>query len=554
MAKIALLALNQEGITTARRLMAALPEAVLYGSACRTSGADVTFEHFKPQVQELFAAEIQIIGLCAAGILIRSIAPLLQDKQHEPAVIAVASDGSAVVPLLGGLHGANELAAKLAAVLAVPPAITTTGDLRFQTALLSPPPGYTLANPEAGMKFLADCIAGAAVQIEGSAPWLANSQLPRQKNADLRILVTDRAIAIPENSLVYHPKTIVVVVEATGPEPGNLIETIAALFQSKQLAISSLAGVITTTPGNEEIRELARHYQVPLRITDGSWQDGNALRAKQGGFQITLRRLVEPVVLESIGRGLGQLRVVGLGPGAAAWLTPEVREILHNSTDWVGYSTYLNLAEPWRQGQQRHDSDNRVELERARLALDLAATGRSVAVISSGDPGIFAMAAAVLEAIDQDRNPAWAMVDLSISPGVSAMQAAAAQVGAPLGHDFCVISLSDILKPWLVVERRLILAAQGDFAIAIYNPISSQRPWQLPKAIELLRQYRSKATPVIVARDVGRAGQQVTIKNLGTLSAEDADMRTTILIGSSQTRVIEQPGQRSWVYTPRSYN
>jgi cobalt-precorrin 5A hydrolase / precorrin-3B C17-methyltransferase len=553
MAKIALLALNQEGITTARTLMAVLPEAVLYGSARRTNGADVTFENFKIQVQELFAADIQIVGLCAAGILIRSIAPVLQNKQHEPAVIAVASDGSAVVPLLGGLHGANELAGKLAGALAINPAITTTGDLRFQTALLSPPSGYTLANPEAGMGFLADCIAGAAVRITGTAPWLEKSQLPQQENADLQIVVTDRAIPIPENCLVYHPATIVVVVEVNGPVVGNLVETVGELLQSNKLALSSLAGVVTSNAGNENIRELAHHYQVPLRITDGSWQEGSALHRQQGDFQITLRQFAEPVVMEAIGRGLGQLWVVGLGPGSSAWLTPEVKEILQNSTDWVGYTTYLNLAEPWRRGQQRHDSDNRVELERAKLALNLAATGRSVVVISSGDPGIFAMAAAVLEAIDQDRNPAWAMVDLHISPGISAMQAAAAQVGAPLGHDFCAISLSDILKPWAVVERRLMLAAQGDFAIAIYNPISSQRPWQLPKAIDLLLQYRSKATPVIVARDVGRVGQRVTIKTLGNLSAADADMRTTLLIGSSQTRVIEQPGQRSWVYTPRSY-
>jgi cobalt-precorrin 5A hydrolase / precorrin-3B C17-methyltransferase len=554
MAKIALLALNQEGITTARRLMAVLPEAILYGSANRTTGADETFEQFKPTVQELFAADVPVIGLCAAGILIRSIAPVLQDKQQEPAVIAVASDGSAVVPLLGGLHGANELAARLAAVLTVAPAITTTGDLRFQTTLLSPPSGYVLANPDAGMQFLADCIAGEAVSIEGHAPWLANSQLPQSEEARLRILVTDRAMPIPPDCLIYHPATIVVVVEATGPETRDLVKVVEAIFRAKHLAIGSLAGILTNAGGNESIRSLARHYQVPLRITSEPWQEGNPLQIQRGAFKITIRRLKEPVRIEAIGRELGQLRIVGLGPGAATWLTPEVKEILQSSTDWVGYTTYLNLAEPWRRGQQRHDSDNREELERARQALDLAATGKSVVVISSGDPGIFAMAAAVMEAIDADRNPAWAMVDLNISPGLSAMQAAAAQAGAPLGHDFCVISLSDVLKPWPVVERRLILAAQGDFAMALYNPISSERPWQLLKAIDLLRQYRAKSTPVVVAQNLGRTGQKVTIKTLGTLSAEDADMRTTILVGSSQTKVIEQSGQRSWVYTPRSYH
>jgi cobalt-precorrin 5A hydrolase / precorrin-3B C17-methyltransferase len=163
------------------------------------------------------------------------------------------------------------------------------------------------------------------------------------------------------------------------------------------------------------------------------------------------------------------------------------------------------------------------------------------------------MAAAVLEALDRERNPAWSLVELQICPGISAMQAAAAQVGAPLGHDFCTISLSDILKPWEVVERRLALAAQADLVIALYNPISSQRPWQLPKAIAVLLEYRDPETPVILARNVGRSGQTVRIKTLGSIQAEDADMRTVLIIGSSQTRQIERSGQKTWVYTPRYY-
>ncbi len=555
MAKIAVLVLNQASVETARRLMTALPGAVLYGSAKRTMRVDVSFEHFKPLVQELFAQDIPIVGLCAAGILIRSLAPVLGNKQHEPAVIAVASDGSAVVPLLGGLHGANELASSIATALSIAPAITTTGDLLFRTALLSPPAGYVLANPDAGKQFLADCIGGEAVCIAGDAPWLMESALPVSDGARLKILVTDRSIDIPGDTLVYRPKSLVLGVRREYPHPSPLLfAAIESLFSEHSLSPLSLAGVVTTNEfaGDEGIRSIAHHYKIPLRIS-ASLVLPKVIQKDIAGYQITLYQSAAPVDIQQIGQPLGKLWVVGTGPGAAAWLTPEVKAVLENTTDWVGYTTYLNQAEPWRRGQQRHDSDNRVELDRARLALNLAAAGRSVAVISSGDPGIYAMAAAVLEAIDRDRNPEWDRVELQICPGVSAMQAAAALVGAPLGHDFCVISLSDILKPWAEIERRLELAAQGDFVIALYNPISSQRTWQLDQAIELLLRHRSADVPVVLAKDVGRSGQRIVTKSLGSLVGSDADMRTAILIGSSKTKTIQQPHQKTWIYTPRHY-
>jgi cobalt-precorrin 5A hydrolase / precorrin-3B C17-methyltransferase len=600
MAKIAVLVLNQASVEMARRLMVALPGAVLYGSAKRTTGVDVSFEHFKPIVQELFGQDISIVGLCAAGILIRSLAPVLGNKQHEPAVIAVASDGSAVVPLLGGLHGANELAGLIATALSITPAITTTGDLLFRTALLSPPAGYVLANPDAGKQFLADCIAGEAVCIEGDAPWLVGSSLPVSDVARLKILVSDRSFDIPLDTLVYHPKSLVLGVQREYPHPsplpggergqetpfvdlvsdpsrnhdsapvpllphwekglgdeGLLLAAIESLFSEHSLSLLSLSGVVTTKEfaGDEGIRSISYNYKIPLRICDSlaKFELNEVIEKDIAGYRLTFYQSAAPVDIQQIGQPLGKLWVVGTGPGSAAWLTPEVKAVLENTTDWVGYTTYLNQAEPWRRGQQRHDSDNRVELDRARLALNLAAEGRSVAVISSGDPGIYAMAAAVLEAIDRDRNLEWDRVELQICPGVSAMQAAAALVGAPLGHDFCVISLSDILKPWAEIERRLELAAQGDFVIALYNPISSQRTWQLDKAIELLLRHRSAAVPVILAKDVGRPGQRIVTKSLGTLVGSDADMRTAILIGSSKTRTIQQPHQKAWIYTPRHY-
>lgn len=243
----------------------------------------------------------------------------------------------------------------------------------------------------------------------------------------------------------------------------------------------------------------------------------------------------------------GSLTIVGLGPGDMGWLAPEAREALLAATDLVGYQTYLDMV-PAEAPGHRHGSDNRVELERARAALALAASGRRVAVVSSGDPGIFAMAAAVFEAVEAD--PATASVDIRVVPGISAMQAAAARVGAPLGHDFAVISLSDNLKPWEVILKRVEAAAGADFVLAFYNPISRHRPWQLGSALEAIGRHRAPGTPVIAARDVGRPDEAIRVESLGALDPATIDMRTILLVGSSTTRLI--PGT-PWVYTPRSY-
>jgi cobalt-precorrin 5A hydrolase / precorrin-3B C17-methyltransferase len=563
MAKVAVIVLSQDSIVTARQLMTALPEAVLYGSVKRTTGVDISFDNFKATVQELFSQDIAIVGLCAAGILIRSIAPLLQDKLHEPAVIAVANDGSAVVPLLGGLHGANDLARQIATALAVSPAITTTGDIRFQTTLLSPPTGYKLANPQHGKQFISDLIAGAKLRLMGSAAWLKSAQLPTDDQGKLSIQVTEKSVLPVADCLVYHPATIVIAICRTSENTESLTMVLSKILTNQQLSTLSIAGIITNEDcvGDEGIRSIAQAYQVPLRFTLGQ-QSALELASSiteplvnknHGGYELSISIASQPIDIKTIGQSLGKLSIVGTGPGSAEWMSPQVKAVLQEATDWVGYSTYLNLAEPLRRGQIRHDSDNRVELERSRLALNLAAEGRTVAVVSSGDPGIYAMAAAVLEAIDRDRNPLWQRVEIQICPGISAMQAAASLVGAPLGHDFCAISLSDILKPWNAIEQRLTAAAQGDFIIAFYNPISSQRTWQLAKAKEVLLQWRTPQTPVILARNVGRPGQSVVIKTLGELVSEDADMRTMILIGSSKTRIIQQPHQKDWVYTPRHY-
>ncbi|MCZ8049285.1 MAG: precorrin-3B C(17)-methyltransferase [Microcystis aeruginosa K13-05] len=477
----AILILGETSLPVARQVQMALPEAVVYGLINRTHSADFTYTNFGETVREFFQMGTPIIGICAAGILIRTLAPLLTNKWQEPPVLAIAEDGSAVVPLLGGLQGVNDLARQIASVWQISPAITTTGDIRFKTTLLSPPLGYQLVNPDDAKKFLADLLAGEKVKLIGEADWLKNSNLPISSAAKLSIEIIDK---------------------------NNL-----------NLAKPSTACLVYLYEESQQIKEKS------------SLSPGDFAQESQG-----------------------KLAIVGTGPGALNWMSPEVREVLEKATDWVGYKTYLDLVESLRKPEiVRHESDNRVELDRAEMALDLAAKGRSVVLVSSGDPGIYAMAAAVFEVLEKKAKPAWDAIAIQVCPGISAMQAAAARVGALLGHDFCAISLSDILKSWQVISQRIELAARADLAIAFYNPVSQERTWQLEKAKEILLQWRSPQTPVVLARNLGRKGETVTVKFLEDMTIKDADMRTIILIGSSKTRLIEQGKSKQWVYTPRHY-
>ena len=246
----------------------------------------------------------------------------------------------------------------------------------------------------------------------------------------------------------------------------------------------------------------------------------------------------------------GWLKVVGLGPGSDALVTPEVSQVLSEATDIIGYFPYVARVQK-RPGLTLHGSDNRVELDRSKLALSLTSEGKKVAVVSSGDPGVFAMAAAVFEAIEQGPDP-WRQLDIEVLPGITAMLAASARAGAPLGHDFCAINLSDNLKPWHLIEKRLRLASEADFAMAFYNPRSKARPDGFARALDVLKECCKDDRPVIFARAVSTKDETLDIVGLSQTTPEMADMRTMVIVGSSQTRLIKRTGRAPWVYTPRS--
>lgn len=536
----AIVILGQGSLATARSIQQVYPGALIHGLAGRVEGADQAYSEFGATVRQLYQQGTPIIALCAAGIVIRTLAALLLEKGEEPAVLAVAEDGSAVVPLLGGLGGVNIMAREIAAALGVAAAITTSGELRFGTCLLNPPQGYQLADLELGKRFVSDLLAGEQVRIEGAAPWLEQANLPQDQQARLSIHVGSAERVPAANELLIYPKNTWVTCR-----PGvGLAARVRQALQQDGIAVQSLACLLADDAdmASGELHEAALELGVPLRFT-----------ALAAGPDIVIHSAAGPVDLAQLGRPRGRLAVIGLGPGAAELMVPAVKAELARCSDVLGYETYVRMAGPFRADQVQHCTDNREEMQRARHAFELAAQGRSVVVVSSGDPGVFAMAAAVLEALHESSDPAWQRVELEILPGVSASLATAAQAGAPLGHDFCVMSLSDNLKPWSIIEKRLELACQADLALAFYNPISRSRPWQLGRALEIVAQHRLAATPVVLGRDIGRPGQTLRTTTLGQLTPDQVDMRTMVLIGSSTTCAFPRVGGGEWVYTPRWY-
>lgn len=556
----AIVILGPGSLGAARRVQQTLAGSIVHGLAERVTEADSGFTNFGETLRQLFTDDVPLVVFCAAGIVICTLAPLLQDKRVEPPVIAVAEDGSAVVPLLGGLRGVNELARAVGDGLGTLPAITTTGEVRFGATIEQVPAGYEVRNPGDSKRFMSDLLAGERVRLLGVAPWLRDSKLPFGDTGRLSIRVTPQDVEPAEGELVIHPHSVLIALTGGG---SDLLQHAMSALKSRNLALQAVAAIIAaeSEAADPGVLATAEALHRPLRFLTGA-RSAEALLAaarpklanipfSDGLIAIAVEE--EPIEVTTIGRGRGRLAVVGLGPGTADWLAPEARRELVSATDIIGYETYVRMAGPFRADQAVHPSDNREELDRARHALRLAAQGRSVAVVSSGDPGIFAMAAAVMEALHSSDEPAWHGVEIAMIPGISAAQAAAARVGAPLGHDFCVLSLSDNLKPWEVIDLRLRAAASADLAIALYNPLSRARPWQFDKALEILRSYRQPDTPVVLGRNVGRPDESVRVLPLGELVPEQVDMRTVVLIGSSRTRRFPRAGGNAWLYTPRWY-
>ncbi|MFJ4653426.1 precorrin-3B C(17)-methyltransferase [Nocardia sp. NPDC088792] len=346
-----------------------------------------------------------------------------------------------------------------------------------------------------------------------------------------------RAADVDEASVPYFAIAVV-----PGPAPATRIPLTGSV--SEQCGAETVAArAQIATEADTRARQLAG--EVP---SDGTTQTDGDIQPVSAAQPVGETQPVSGTQPVGEAQSVGEVVVVGLGPGAEEWTTPEVSRALAEATDIVGYSTYVNRV-PVLPGQRRHASDNRVESERAAMALDLARQGGRVVVVSSGDPGVFAMAAAVVE---ESADPQWRDVPVRVLPGVTAASAVASRMGAPLGHDFAMISLSDRLKPWEVVAQRISAVASADMAFAVYNPASSQRTWQVAKMRDLVLEHRKPDTPVVIGRDVGGPAESVRVITLAELDPAEVDMRTLLIVGASTTTVFDAPGGPR-VFTSRRY-
>ena len=574
------MAINASGLPTARRVAAAL-DCPLHGREGRTDGCDATFPNALDHARDLFAAGHAVVGVCAAGILIRAVAPLLSDKRAEPPVLSVSDGGGVVVPLLGGHHGANRLARRIADALGGTAAVTTAGDVALGAALDEPPPGHVLANPD-------DARTAMAALLEGGGARQVGGRLFDLPDGDAVELVTTDA---PEpggpTRLVYHPRRFVLGMGcARDAQPDEAWRNARAVLMAAGVAPGAVACVATLDLKLDEpaLHHVAARLGCPLRAFDAEALAGiavpnpsEAVRAEVGTPSVAeaaalmatggalvhakrksaattaaLARADAPIVAMP-GRGRGRLSIVGIGPGRADWRTPEASHLIAQADELVGYTLSLDLLGPLAAGKPRADFPLGGESDRCAHALEAAGKGRDVALVCSGDAGIYAMAALVHELIDRRAvSDAARRVEIVTAPGVSALQAAAARSGALLGHDFCAVSLSDLLTPRDDILRRLRAAAEGDFVVALYNPVSRRRRTLLDEARTILLTGRGPETPVVLATDLGRPAETARLRTLGTLETDEVDMLTVVLVGSSHSRVV-RTGDGLRAYTPRGY-
>jgi len=589
------LALSRSGEPVARRIAEALG-APLHGRDGRVDQADAYFPNALDHARDLFAAGVPVIGVCASGILIRAVAPLLLDKRAEPPVLSVSDDGSVVVPLLGGHRGANRLAREISDILGGTAAVTTAGDVALGVSLDEPPAGWVLGTPDLAKDAMVGLLGGKKAHVCGDeaakADWL--DALPMAAPGEDAVYIEATMESAREGVMTFHPQRATLGVGCSrNCPPQELADLVMGMLTEAEIAPGAIHSINTVDLKADEpaILDLAKSLGVPLRLFTAQELEAQTPRVetpsdvvfaevgthsvaeagalsqsndsvlaypKQKTANATCAIGIAPKPLIQLqGRPRGRLSIVGIGPGQAAWRTPEASRLIADAEELVGYGLYIDLLGPLAAGKPRHDFPLGGEEARCRYALERAGEGRDVALICSGDAGIYAMGALVFELLDrgsdaQGVSDAARRVEVISAPGVSALQGAAARAGAPLGHDFCAISLSDLLTPREDILRRIRSAAEGDFVIAFYNPVSKRRRDLLALARDILLDHRPADCPVMLASSLGRPEEYLRYRRLADLQVDEVDMLTVVLVGSSQSRLAAL-GEGPRMYTPRGY-
>ena len=465
-------------------------------------------------------------------------------------------------------------------------AVTPASEVRFGFALDDPAPGFVLANPQDMKGATAALLNGAGLAIDGTLSPFPTAHVSPGPDA-VTLTVTEQRTVGSRTNLVYHPRTLVMGLGCErNAEPSELIALAEAVLADGNISASSLAMIASIDLKSDEaaIHAVAAHFGVPARFFSVETLQAQTARLKNPS-EIVAKEVGVPGVAEAAalaaagatselivektrsargtcaiaraaqplltlpGHARGIVHVVGIGPGTPDWRAPAATAALDSSTDWVGYGLYLDLVADLKSGQQEHRFPLGGEEDRVRHAIALAKQGKEVSLVCSGDAGIYAMAALVYEVIDLEPS----RIAVNVIPGISAFQAAAAKAGAMIGHDFCCISLSDLLTPWEAIEKRLKAAAEGDFVISFYNPRSLKRRDQLERAFTILKQHRPEDTPVIIASNLGRPEEKVRIVRFAEFNPDDVDMLTLVMVGSSQSKRFARGDGKTHAYTPRGY-
>ena len=586
-------ALSEKGFALGTQLAQELGGEV-HGLKSRMPQASASFESTIDHLVELFLAGRPIVAICASGIIIRALAPYLSDKWQDSPVVALSEDGQSIVPLIGGHHGAITIARKIADITSGHAAITTASDVGSGIALDEPPHGYQLANPEQAKNIMADIVNGAGVDISGAGElsgWLSAIK----QGDDVRVTLASKQCTPQPSELVYYKQNMVI---GAGCARGCTAQELSDLFhnaiQAAEIdpAMISAIGSLDLKADEPAMLSLAKQLNVPFRVFDKdtlatfsdkvtdpsdiveaevgtpSVSEASALalagegaelvvtKVKSANATIAIAKMAQSQISDA-GRKPGKLSLIGIGPGKSEWRTPEASRLIAEADLLVGYRLYIDLlGASAAKKPAMHFALGEEEL-RCRTALEEAAKGQDVALICSGDAGIYAMGALVFELLARAEDEGGVSegakrVEVITAPGISALQAAAARSGAVLGHDFCTISLSDLLTPWEVIEQRLHGAGAGDFVIAFYNPVSMRRKTQLARAKDILMQYRGGDVPVLLASNLGRVQEKLTYRTLESLDVNEVDMLTVVMIGSSQSRHVNL-GRAEAIYTPRGY-
>ena len=526
-------------------------------------------------------------------------------KQHDAPVLAIADDGSSIVPLLGLHHGALGLGARLAAASGGHLAVTTASNLGDGVSLDTPPAGFRLANKQDAAAAMAGLLAGGgtAIDFDDHHPVMTDWLAPVSRGDDMRLTITHDHIDPAVNQLVYCPQQFILGIGcARGCDSNELYDFVTAELRRQNVNQAAIAAIASVDLKADEpaILALAARLDVPFRVfsvaelekqTANLANPSDVVFAEIGTYGVAEAAALEAAILQTVdaqpslftekqktkdatlalvkmdapladqrllrGRKPGKVMLIGIGPGKSDWRTPEAAKWVQSADELVGYSLYIDLLGAAAAHLPRKDFALGEEEARCRYALETAATGRNVAIICSGDAGIYAMGALVFELLDRSTDDggvsaAAHRVEVISAPGVSALQGAAARSGAILGHDFCTISLSDLLTPWASIEARIHAAGAGDFVIAFYNPVSQRRRTQLAAARDILMRYRGGDVPVLLASNLGRPEEQIKFRTLSSLIVDEVDMLTVVMVGSSASKMLDL-GRGKAVYTPRGY-